>query len=93
VATLGIVLAVIVALGLVLGAGAVIGLIYLINFLVASATAFFAPAELTAIPRIVDRRHLMTANSMFVLTINATFAIGFQATLVSLLSRDPGCYG
>jgi len=32
VATLGIVLAVIVALGLVLGAGAVIGLIYLINF-------------------------------------------------------------
>ncbi|MDQ2941159.1 MAG: MFS transporter [Chloroflexota bacterium] len=52
-------------------------LIYLINFFVAGATAFFAPAELTAIPRIVDKRHLMTANSMFVLTINATFAIGF----------------
>ena len=40
-------------------------------------TAFFAPAELTAIPRIVDRRQLMAANSVFVLTINATFAIGF----------------
>jgi MFS family permease len=52
-------------------------LIYLINFLVATATAIFAPAELTAIPRIVDRRHLMVANSVFVLTVNATFAIGF----------------
>jgi MFS family permease len=52
-------------------------LIYLINFLVATATAVFAPAELTSIPRIVDRRHLMVANSIFVLTVNATFAIGF----------------
>ena len=52
-------------------------LIYVINFLVATATAIFAPAELTAMPRIVDRRHLMVANSVFVLTVNATFAIGF----------------
>ncbi len=52
-------------------------LVYLINFLIATATAIFAPAELTAIPRIVDRRNLMAANSIFVLTINATFAIGF----------------
>lgn len=52
-------------------------LVYLINFGVATATAVFAPAELTSIPRIVDRRHLMAANSIFVLTINATFAIGF----------------
>ena len=52
-------------------------LIYLINFGIATATAVFAPAELTAIPRIVERRHLMAANSIFVLTINATFAIGF----------------
>jgi MFS family permease len=52
-------------------------LVYLINFGIATATAIFAPAELTSIPRIVDRRHLMAANSIFVLTINATFAIGF----------------
>jgi MFS family permease len=52
-------------------------LVYLINFGIATATAIFAPAELTAIPRIVDRRNLMAANSIFVLTINATFAIGF----------------
>ena len=56
---------------------AIVPLVYLINFGVAAATAFFAPAELTAIPRIVDRRHLMAANSIFVLTINATFAVGF----------------
>ncbi len=56
---------------------AIVPLVYLINFLIATATAVFAPAELTAIPRIVDRRNLMGANSIFILTINATFAIGF----------------
>ena len=57
--------------------GANVLLIYVINLLIATVTAFFAPAELTSIPRIVDRRHLMAANSVFVLTVNATFAIGF----------------
>jgi MFS family permease len=52
-------------------------LILVINLFVATMTAVFAPAELTSIPRIVDRRHLMAANSVFVLTINATFALGF----------------
>lgn len=52
-------------------------LILVINLVLASVTAFFAPAELTALPRIVEKRHLMVANSVFVLTINATFAIGF----------------
>jgi MFS family permease len=56
---------------------AIVPLVYLINFGVATATAVFAPAELTSIPRIVERRHLMAANSVFVLTINATFAVGF----------------
>jgi MFS family permease len=57
--------------------GSNVPLILLINLFVATMTAVFAPAELTAIPRIVERRHLMAANSVFVLTINATFAIGF----------------
>jgi len=57
--------------------GANVLLIYVINLLIATVTAFFAPAELTSIPRIVDRRQLMAANSVFVLTVNATFAIGF----------------
>ena len=58
-------------------ASANVPLLYLINFVIATATAVFAPAELTSIPRIVDKRHLMAANSIFVLTINATFAVGF----------------
>src|SRR5512132_3254323 len=57
--------------------GSNVALILVINLLVATVTAFFIPAELTAIPRLVDRRQLMAANSTFVLTINATFAIGF----------------
>jgi len=57
--------------------GTNVPLILFINLFIATVTAFFAPAELTAIPRIVQHRHLMAANSVFVLTINATFAIGF----------------
>ena len=57
--------------------GTHVGLILFINLFIATVTAFFAPAELTAIPRIVGRRQLMVANSVFVLTVNATFAIGF----------------
>ena len=57
--------------------GSHVGLILVINFFIATVTAFFAPAELTALPRLVDRRNLMAANSVFVLTVNATFAIGF----------------
>jgi len=57
--------------------GANVALILVINLFVATVTAFFVPAELTALPRIVGRKHLMAANSIFVLTVNATFAIGF----------------
>jgi MFS family permease len=55
----------------------IIPLVLALNFVIASATAVFLPAELTSIPRLVERRHLMAANSIFILTINATFAIGF----------------
>jgi MFS family permease len=57
--------------------GSNVPLILVINLFVATVTAFFAPAELTAIPRIVPRTQLMAANSVFVITINATFAVGF----------------
>jgi MFS family permease len=58
-------------------AGANVPVLFVINMVIATATAFFAPAELTSIPRIVGRRQLMAANSVFVLTVNATFAVGF----------------
>ncbi len=41
---------------------AIVPLVYLINFGIATATAIFAPAELTSLPRIVNRRQLMAAN-------------------------------
>jgi MFS family permease len=65
--------------------GSHVALILIINLFIATVTAFFVPAELTAIPRIVERRHLMAANSIFVLTVNATFAIGFGFLGPSLL--------
>ena len=65
------------AIVLFLLVGSNVGLILVINLLVSTITAVFVPAELTAIPRLVERRQLMAANSTFVLTINATFAIGF----------------
>jgi MFS family permease len=57
--------------------GTNVPLILVINLFVATVTAFFAPAELTAIPRIVKHAQLLAANSVFVLTVNATFAVGF----------------
>ncbi len=57
--------------------GTNVPLILVINLFVATVTAFFAPAELTSIPRIVPHRNLLAANSVFVITINATFAVGF----------------
>ena len=57
--------------------GTNVPLILVINLFVATVTAFFAPAELTSLPRIVKHHHLMAANSIFVLTVTGTFAVGF----------------
>ncbi|MCV0403590.1 MAG: MFS transporter [Chloroflexi bacterium] len=64
---------------------AIVPLVLALNFVIASATAVFLPAELTSIPRVVEKRHLMVANSVFILTINATFAIGFGVLGPTLL--------
>ena len=45
--------------------------------LVSTLTVFFAPAEASMIPMLVDRRQLLAANSLFTLTLQASFAIGF----------------
>jgi MFS family permease len=51
--------------------------IMVLNFVISTISAFFAPAELTAITRLLAKRHFMAANSIFILTVNATFGIGF----------------
>jgi MFS family permease len=57
--------------------GANVFLILVLNFVISTISAFFGPAELVAIPRLLERRHLMAANSIFIITVNATFGIGF----------------
>lgn len=52
-------------------------LVLVLNVAVSIATTFFAPAELAMIPRLVPRSQLTAANGIFLLTLNAAFAIGF----------------
>ena len=50
---------------------------YLVNFLVASVTIFFVPAEAATIPSIVEKKDLLVANSLFTFTFNGAFLFGF----------------
>lgn len=54
-----------------------IALVLVLNVAVSIATTFFAPAELSMIPLLVPRSQLIAANGIFMLTMNAAFAIGF----------------
>ena len=51
--------------------------VYLASFVLASAAQFFAPAEGAVIPRIVGKRALITANSLYNLTFMASQFLGF----------------
>jgi len=51
--------------------------LYIITAIVATLTTFFAPAETAMIPLVVKRSDLMTANGLFVLGLQASFALGF----------------
>lgn len=48
-----------------------------ITFLVSTLTQFFAPAEQSAIPLIVERRYLLSANSLYTTTMMASVIVGF----------------
>jgi len=50
---------------------------YLVNFLVATVTIFFVPAEAATIPSIVPKKDLLIANSLFTFTFNGAFLFGF----------------
>ncbi|NEZ55776.1 MFS transporter [Adonisia turfae] len=52
-------------------------LLLVVTFLVSTLTQFFAPAEQSAIPLIVDERHLLSANSLYTTTMMASVIIGF----------------
>lgn len=48
-----------------------------VTLLVSTLTQFFAPAEQAAIPLLVQRRHLLSANSLYTTTMMASVIIGF----------------
>jgi MFS family permease len=50
-----------------------------VTFLVSTLTQFFAPAEQATIPLIIQRRHLLSANSLYTLTMMAAVIVGFAA--------------
>jgi len=54
-----------------------IALVLVLNIAISIATTFFAPAELSMIPLVVPKSQLTAANGIFLLTMNAAFAIGF----------------
>ncbi|MFH1484570.1 MAG: MFS transporter, partial [Chloroflexota bacterium] len=54
-----------------------LGLIYLFNLVFSIISQFFAPAELAAIPSVVPKRQLITANGLFNLTFTASQLAGF----------------
>ncbi|MBF2065683.1 MAG: MFS transporter [Calothrix sp. C42_A2020_038] len=48
-----------------------------VTFLVSTLTQFFAPAEQSAIPLVVDENNLLSANSLYTTTMMASVIIGF----------------
>lgn len=54
-----------------------LGLVFALAFLVSSATQFFIPAEASSIPQIVSRKLLISANSLFAITLNGSILLGF----------------
>lgn len=52
-------------------------LLLVVTFLVSTLTQFFAPAEQSAIPLIVKRHNLLSANSLYTTTMMASVIIGF----------------
>ncbi len=59
--------------GLPVGFGILLGL----SFLISTLTQFFAPAEQAAIPLVVERQHLLSANSLYTTTMMALVVVGF----------------
>ncbi|MBI5701819.1 MFS transporter [Candidatus Saganbacteria bacterium] len=63
--------------------------IFFVSLLIYSAAQFFAPAESSSIPELVERKNLIIANSLFMLTWMASSVVGFGlgAPLVNFLAE------
>ncbi|HIK27368.1 MAG: MFS transporter [Oscillatoriaceae bacterium SKW80] len=67
-------------------------LLLLVTFLVSTLTQFFTPAEQSAIPLVVERHQLLSANSLYTTTMMASVIIGFAVgePLLALADRVIG---
>ena len=61
----------------IFAAGPNIALVLLLSTLFSTVTVFFAPAEAAMIPFLVPRGQLVSANGLFTLTLNGSFALGY----------------
>lgn len=52
-------------------------LIFVLSFFISTATQFFVPAEASSIPRIVGKNLLITANSLFTITLYSSIFAGY----------------
>lgn len=59
------------------GVGIVLPLFYIVTLLFSGVSQFFNPAEASMIPMVVQKRELISANSLFNLTLSAAQLVGF----------------
>ncbi len=52
--------------------------IYIIVFLISTLSQFFTPAEAAALPRLVEKKQLLSANSLFLLALYSSFILGYS---------------
>jgi len=64
-------------------------LIFVISLFIYSAAQFFAPAESSAIPELVEKHNLIVANSLFMITwmASSVVGLGLGAPIVNLLEE------
>ena len=65
-------------------------MIYLIVFAVSVFSQFFTPAEGAALPKLVDKSDLVSANSLFLFTLYGSFVVGYSLAgpIISLWGSD-----
>ena len=65
-------------------------LIFVVSFFIYTIAQFFAPAETSSIPELVERKNLIVANSLFMITWVGSSMVGFGlgAPLVGLLGEE-----
>lgn len=63
--------------------------IFLVSLLIYTAAQFFAPAETSSIPELVEKHNLIVANSLFMITWMASSVVGFGlgAPIINLFAE------